>query len=947
VSLPDSDEVPGAPGTPIEKNSEADAPEFFPCTPPQQRCYFLDKLEHGNPALNVAIRWQLTGPVTPEIVERAFHTVIDRHEILRMRFVEVDGVPMQDPRENIDFNLTTIDVRDIPADEREAHVSALGQREVRVSFELTVGPLIRATLYQMEDGRALLLTVIHQSAFDGWSIRVFGRELGACIAAFVEGKEPELPTLALQYADYALWLEEYYSSSGFEVEKDYWLEQLSDLPYFEIEPDKARAPQRTTKGAIVSTLLSPEISDLYDARAKEFGMSTFSLGCAVIAALLNRVNDGAEDVVFGTQVAGRQEVDLEDLIGVFINNVVLRFDASGDPTMKELAKRSSDVVRDALVNQRMPFHKLVELLNPPRDLARTPLISINVIIQQAFLEDAEYGAVTLKGVPSPSPGALYDMNFQMIRRPDGWRMNFEYNTDLFTRATADMFLDIWRATFEATMKTPNMRLSELPSPLPRAPAPISPAAALIAAAEAVIAAHPDVEDAAIIEQSNGSRHVFITPRPGYAQPLETLNTDVLSFAHANLSAEGAPAGVNVLLVIPRTANGAINHNALPQPAAAPATKAQRGKTERAAREPSKAVEAKLTAIWKDVLGVPRVEPTGNFFDLGGHSLLAVRMFARVGEAFGYQPDLAALFSAPTLREFAAVLDTGDDSDVDAKQEPSAEPAPEAAAADYWQAFPIKKGQGGAALIGINHPMLFYKMAGNFDDTRGLIGAQITLPKNAEGLSGKSFETIVADCVTVMREVQPHGPYSLIGLCVNGIVAIEAARQLEAAGEEVALVTLIDSWKPGYYRSQPTWRRLAWDAETRAQRFLHYVTRLVTGKQTLVQFLSNYDFARNIMERFGLVKGLSKEEVMNWNVTDFLVDASRLHRPAPYAGKVVMFRSEASPARAGELLFGWRDVLNADTVVHDVEGWHEDAFTASGMESLAGVVTAELDAARST
>jgi len=107
VSLPDSYDTPD---TSDADDSGADAPEFFPCTPPQQRCYFLDLLEHGNPALNVAIRWELTGPVTPDIIERAFRTVIDRHEVLRMRFVEVDGVPMQDPREHIDFNLTTVDV---------------------------------------------------------------------------------------------------------------------------------------------------------------------------------------------------------------------------------------------------------------------------------------------------------------------------------------------------------------------------------------------------------------------------------------------------------------------------------------------------------------------------------------------------------------------------------------------------------------------------------------------------------------------------------------------------------------------------------------------------------------------------------------------------------------------------------------------------------------------
>jgi thioesterase domain-containing protein len=905
--------------------------ESFPCTPPQQRCWFLDQLEPGNPALNVAVRWELKGRFSPSSVEQAFRLLIQRHESLRTRFVEEDGAPAQQPMPSADFRLSVIDCRQIPEAQRDAHMMALSQQEARQPFDLTKAPLIRATLFKVAPDQALLLIVIHQSVFDGWSIRILGRELGSTIDAIEQGRTPDLPDLPLQYADYAMWLDEYYTSAGFEAEKTYWLQRLRDLPYFEIDPDHDRGLERTTRGEIVSTLLSPELSDLFDARAKELGCTTFSLGSGIIAAALHRFSGGARDVVFGTQVAGRQDVDLENIIGVFINNLVLRFDAPGDMALGDLAAQANATIRDALINQRMPFHKLVELLNPPRDMTRTPLISINVIIQQAFLEDAAYGQLSLRGVPSPSPGALYDLNFQMIRRPDGWRMSIEFNSDLFERATVQALLDLWKAAFETTLRAPSTRLDALPAPPVRTP--LAAPAGGGSPVEAMLRAHPDVADVAVVDR-DGRRHAYVTPRPGYAGALEALPESVLAFAHAHLAEQAAPHGVSVVLALPRGAGGALDAAALPQPPSAVARPVRQAPS--TGGKPPAAIEQRMAAIWEEVLGVSGVGPDSHFFELGGHSLLAARMLAKVGAAFGRRPPIAALFQSPTLRGFT--LQFAGPEETEAAPAAPALPAVRRA----WEAIDFANAGGDVGLVGVNHPMLFYRLAQRFGAQRGVVDIQIADPANAD-FGGRSFESIVADCVSEIRRAQPSGPYALMGLCINGVVALEAARQLRQAGEEVPLVAMIDSWRPGFVRSRPAWQRNWWRITERSRRLGHHFGALLAGRMAFKDFVKSYDFLWAFMSKVASVEGPDAESVQNGQVTALLVEASRSYPVKPYDGRVVLFRSETSDRNADTHLFGWRGLLPEATPIVPVAGWHEDAFNAEGLAAMAGTITRELGA----
>ncbi len=444
----------------ISQSAFEDIIDTLPCSVSQTRFWFLEKMEPGNTALNVAVRWEIRGRFNAENIERAFRMVIDRHEVLRTRFVEKDGEPMQQIVAAAPFKLSIIDLTRLPDATRMEEARSISIREAQTPFDLTQAPLIRATMLQLAEDRAQLLITVHHIAFDGWSIRVLGREIGKIASALDAGRAPEMPELQLQYADFSLWQRDFMQSESFAEDTAYWVEKLSDAPYFEIPTDKTRPPRQTFGGEIVSLVVPGEVSDKLTELARREGVSLFSLGAATITTALHRFT-GESDIVIGTQVANRDDTDLEDLIGVFINNIVLRLDAQGNPTFIELLQRSSAIVQEGLTRTHVPFDDLVRKLRRTPDLSRSPLYSVNFIFQGAFMENARYGGFDLTGLPSESPGALLDFNFLLVRRPDHWRASLEFNTDLFDKATAQRLLDLWALSMKAAAETPAGRISEL------------------------------------------------------------------------------------------------------------------------------------------------------------------------------------------------------------------------------------------------------------------------------------------------------------------------------------------------------------------------------------------------------------------------------------------------------------------------------------------------------
>ena len=307
--------------------------DAFPVTTTQQRCWFLDSIEPGNTALNIAVRWEIRGKVAGASLQKAFQHVTDRHEILRTRFIERDGEPMQQVLDRVSFRMGELDLRTTPAADRLARIDEIAKAEGARPFDLSQPGLLRATLVRWEAERASLLITAHQSVFDGHSIGVLGREIGAAAAAYQAGGAPDLPELALQFGDFALWQQDYLASGVLEEEGAWWQERLDGAPYFELPTDKPRPTQQKPAVAEIPLDLGADFETRLQTRAKAEDTTPFAFGYAVFTACLHRLT-GAEDILAGTQTAGRTDVDLDPLIGVFINNLVLRVAAAPDTSLR-------------------------------------------------------------------------------------------------------------------------------------------------------------------------------------------------------------------------------------------------------------------------------------------------------------------------------------------------------------------------------------------------------------------------------------------------------------------------------------------------------------------------------------------------------------------------------------------------------------------------------------
>lgn len=873
----------------------------FPTTQSQQRFWILEQISPGNSSANVALRWEIVGRVQREHVERAYCEVIARHEILRTCFSEEDGLPVQDVVEGCDFKLSVIDLRHVPPELLEQRIASICHAEASTPFDLTVPGLIRGTLLQLAADRSYILTTVHHMCFDGFSIRLLGREIGEIIAGLQESRAAALPDLQLQYGDFALWQQAYLASSDFEAEEKYWRGQLAGRRYFEFPTDHPRGAERSYAGTIVSRLLSPAISARIDATARAHSVSTFSLSAAILSAVLQRMT-GSGEVSLGTQVAGRDDIMLEDLIGVFINNLVLAIDVDPQAPFADHLAAVNGVVRGALEHQRMPFNKLVEIINPPRNPARTPLMSVNMIVQKAFLEDHAYGSFELLGRPSATPGSLFDLNFMMIGRPEGWRASLEFNPDLYSKETADALLQAWCTAIDRLTADVGLSPSDLDVPQRDAPKRLGEAAA-IDAAMAGLTGHPAVAAAAVAREADGRLLAHVVPTTDTSLALETLPTLLQAHLAGRLPAEAVPQTIRIVMRLP----GDERRAAAPAPSPAEAEEL----------DAVAAMEGKIAALWRDLLGIESISPTANFFDLGGHSLLAVRMIARLREILKVEINTGIVYQTPTIAGLAPQL-------VQIANRKAAASARSVAADN--RIVVTNPDALGIPVIAINNYSTIYSVAKHFADKRRLITVRLADPDAAFSLPKQTFEEIADAYVGLVKQVQPAGPYALFGVCVHGNVALEVARRLIAKGDEVVGVFMKDVWAPAYsahVKNNGGIRRANKLHDLRVR-----LRKWKRGEMSVFDILRYYPRVRrswifNAVERFvGAHGGLETQLLQTTSQGDFirhLSSARNAYTPAPYPGRVVMFATGEAPSGAMfDRSLGWKDVITGPFEIREID-----------------------------
>jgi|SRR5215472_5506879 len=446
-----------------QRGSLGEAEYCFPTTIAQQGFQYLDQLERGNPAWNIAVRFRLRGPLQIALVERALSDIVARHEILRTTFAVIDDLPMQIVHAGAVIPLPVEDLSRLTPAEREVAEERLTIEEGARRFDLSVGPLLRALLLRFAADDHMLLLTVHHIVSDGWSIGILNDEIAAFYESYLTHEKPRLPELPFQFADFAIWQNEKMSDDTLEKHRVYWKERLARLPLCEIPPDYPRPPIKTHNGYILSTLLPVPLTESLVKRAHALDGTFFNIAAAALLVLIHHYAK-QDDIVVGTLLAGRDRVDLEPLVGLFINTIVLRTDLAGDPTFSEVVNRMRKVFDEALIHQDLHFQQVVEALKPKRDPSRPPLYSINFIYQRDFVKPLSFSGLTMQPYPSKSPGAIYDLNFFMVQRADGWRLSCEYNCDLYDARTVNRLIGQLHHIFEQVASQPGMRVSSFSFP---------------------------------------------------------------------------------------------------------------------------------------------------------------------------------------------------------------------------------------------------------------------------------------------------------------------------------------------------------------------------------------------------------------------------------------------------------------------------------------------------
>lgn len=456
---------------------QSDVVGVFPTSSSQTSFWYQELLNPVPGTGNIAVRWEIRGNFHTENLGKAAQTVIERHEVLRTRFVQLDGVPYQEVLEHIDFKMGVVDIRGLPVDQHKNRIDEIATKLASSPFDLAVAGLIRITLVRSAPDCATLLIAAHHTVFDGFSIRILGREIGTLAAAYEKGQPHNLPELPLQYADFALWQEEVQNSAAYNESAEYWGANLRDVPFFEVEPDFDVAEDAAQSGKRVDIPFPADFEDKLTSLARALNTSPFCIGTAVAAATLQKFS-GQSDISFGTATAGRNEVELEELIGVFINPVVLRFRTTESDTLSDIVTQSDKVVQGALAHSDYPFKDLMRDLKRKRSSNRTPLVSVFFALQRVFLEEQSYGTFSIASIPSETPKITHDLNIQLLGRASGWMLMIDYDAERFQAQTVTKLGHLFRDTFMALLADPDTRIRDLPftgremtNPAPSRPSP--------------------------------------------------------------------------------------------------------------------------------------------------------------------------------------------------------------------------------------------------------------------------------------------------------------------------------------------------------------------------------------------------------------------------------------------------------------------------------------------
>ncbi|HYV83576.1 MAG TPA: amino acid adenylation domain-containing protein, partial [Pyrinomonadaceae bacterium] len=426
----------------------------------QQRLWFLSQVDPDTPLYNVPEAIQLLGPLNVAALEQSFNEVIRRHDALRTTFTIVDREPRQTCTPSRPVSLRLVDLTPLPAREREACARHLLEAEARRPFDVSNDLLLRATLLRFDREHHWLLLNLHHIVADGWSIGVLIRETAALYRAFRQGAISPLPELPIQYTDFAIWQREWLQGERLNKLLDYWKQQIADAPPFQLPSDRPRSAHATLDGAGLNFTLPRALSDSVKRLSESEGATLFMTLLATFKLLLYRYTQ-QDDIVAGTPIANRHHGETENLIGFFVNMLALRTKLSSTMTFRELLQSVREVALGAYDHQELPFDKLVEELQPERQLNRNPLFQVVFALHSGLAPTLKLPGLNARQLPATSKTSKYDLSLQFVDTEDALTGFIEYSTELFDARTIERLLTHYQTLLESIVKNPELSIARL------------------------------------------------------------------------------------------------------------------------------------------------------------------------------------------------------------------------------------------------------------------------------------------------------------------------------------------------------------------------------------------------------------------------------------------------------------------------------------------------------
>lgn len=445
----------------VPRPSASTRPDRIPLSPAQQRLWFLEQVHPGSAINHISMAVRIRGSVDLEVVRQSVREIVGRHEVLRTRFGSERGEGFTEVSFDPIITIVQQDFQQFDAAEQDIQVQQFLQTERTRPFNLRQGPLFRVALLALKQRAHILALTFHRLVADGWSLGMFWKELALLYDAGGDVRKAQLPSVAIQYMDYVDWQRARLAQGLREVDRSYWIKQLTGAhPLPELPVDRQRPRVRAFEGGMRSRSLSPEQSARLALFCQEQRVTRFMVLYAIFAIWLHRYTQQS-DVVIGSVVSGRRRRELENVMGYCVNTVALRVELSDELTGHELLKRVRRLVLDAYDHQNLPFEEVIEALALQRERSLSPLFNVMIVGEEDPLSMFNAQDLEVTQLPWEPTASEFDLVLMVVNKVDGLELAFLHDSTIFESSTVDRMLGQLDILLEEFLKTPEARLDQL------------------------------------------------------------------------------------------------------------------------------------------------------------------------------------------------------------------------------------------------------------------------------------------------------------------------------------------------------------------------------------------------------------------------------------------------------------------------------------------------------